>query len=295
MPHRHGRPVRFLVPAVAALTLLTATQVGAESEWRPGKFMSQAINRVTGSVRKVTEKTQFGLDDGSSCFIAGYLAVDSEIGSGIPLKAGRTYAILGGGDDDVEDLDLYLKDSDGDIVARDVDKDANPVIVFKPEEDGRYRVVMKLASGKTKSSFCAYATLRDGGFDVPASNLNTAYTRLITLCTAIDKRIGSAAFHDDDGEIALIGTILKEGETLTQSGIDLQDQRYVMCAATDGRASDLDLKLLDSDDDVVESDTANDATPILIYSKGGTMKLKITDAKSKGATLAMAAILRVGE
>lgn len=295
MSHVLGRTSRFVIPAVVALSMLTAASVGAESEWRPGKYMSQAINRVTASVRRVTEKTQFGLDDGSSCFIAGYLATDKEIGSGIPLKAGVTYAIIGGGDDDVTDLDLYLKDSEGNIVARDVEKDSNPVIVFKPEEDGRYRVTMKLVSGKTTSSFCAYATLRDGGFDVPASNLNTAYERLITLCTAIDKKIGSAAFHDDEGEIALIGTILKEGETLTQSGIDIGKRRYVMCAATDGRASDLDLKLLDSDDDVVESDTADDATPILIYGKGGTMKLKITDVKSKGATLAMAAILRVGD
>lgn len=295
MPHVLGRTSRIVIPAVALFSMLAASTVGAESDWRPGQFMSQAIDRVTKSVRRVTEKTQFGLDDGSSCFIAGYLATDTEIGSGIPLKAGVTYAFIGGGDDDVTDLDLYLKDSEGNVVARDVEKDSNPVIVFKPEADGRYRVTMKLVSGETKSSFCCYATLRDGGFDVPASNLNTAYDRLITLCTAIDKKIGSAAFHDDEGEIALIGTILKEGETLTQSGIDLGKRRYVMCAATDGRAQDVDLKLIDGDDDVVESDTADDATPILIYGKGGTMKLKITDVKSKGATLTMAAILRVDE
>lgn len=295
MSHRLGRTARFVVPAVVLFSMLTAASVGAESEWRPGKYMSQAVNRVMASVRRVTEKTQFGLDDGSSCFIAGYLATDSQIGSSIPLKAGVQYAIIGGGDDDVTDLDLYLKDADGNIVARDVEKDSNPVVVFKPEEDGKFRVEMKLVSGKTKSSFCCYATLRDGGFDVPVSNLNSAYTRLMTLCGAVDKKIGSAAFQDDDGEIALIGTILKEGETLTQSGVDMQKRQYVVCATADGQAQDIDLKLLDSGDDVVESDTADDATPILIYSKGGTMKLKITDVKSKGATLAMAAVLRVGD
>ncbi len=295
MSHLIGRRVRFLVPGLAVLLLASTPIASAESAWRPGTFMTQAMVRVMSSVRKITEKTPFGLDDGSSCFIAGYLAVDGEIGTGIPLEAGRTYAILGGGDDDVTDLDLYLKDSAGDVVARDVEKDSHPVIVFTPKEDGRYRVTMKLAGCQAKASFCAYATLRDGAFDVPASNLATSYTRLITLCTAIDKKLGSAAFFDGEGELALVGTILKEEEALTQSGIDLGDDRYVFCAAADARAADLDLKLLDSDDAVVESDTANDATPILSYSMGGTVKLKITNARSTGATLAMAAILRIGE
>ncbi len=291
-----GRFARLLLPCFVVPALLGLPPAArAASDWVPGSYMTQAISRVMSSVRKITEKTEYGLDDGSTCFIAAYLAEGAEAGQTMPLIGGRSYAFLGGGDDDVKDLDLFLKDSEGNVVERDVATDANPVIVFTPREDGKYRLVMKLASDKVKGSYCAFAVLRDGGFDVPASNLVTSYATVIALCTSIDKKLGPASFRTAEGEITLVGTILNEGETLTQRGIGLGDGRYAFCAGADGRANDIDLKLLDESDEVVETDTATDATPILLHEQSGTMKLKITDVKSDGATLAIAAILKLGK
>src|SRR4051794_18923418 len=108
----------------------------------------------------------------------------------MPLAAGETYAFLGGGDDDTKDVDLYLEDEKGKIVARDVEKDAIPVVQFKPKEAGKYRVVLKLAESASQSSFCAFATLRAGGFDVPTENLSVSATRLMTICRAIAEKAG---------------------------------------------------------------------------------------------------------
>ncbi len=284
---------------LGALTLIVtaiavpARPAGADSEWRPGKFMTQAVARVMASTRKVTEKTEFGLDDGSSCFIGGYVKEEGVLGSSIPLEEGRTYAFLGGGDDDVKDLDLYLMDADGNVVAKDTETDASPVVVFKCKSAGKYRVQMKLVTDKTDASFCVYATLRDGGFDVPTSNLASAYDKLIKFCTIIDDKTKGASFLDEAGELCLVGTILKQGETLTQSGIDLGDGDRAFLACADSRAQDIDLKVVSSDGDVLREDTDNDANPVLFYGGGGTIGLKISDPKSDGATLAMAAVLKV--
>ena len=55
----------------------------------------------------------------------------------------------------------------------------------------------------------------------------------------------------------------------------------------------MDIAVADSDGDVLAKDTENDAIPIVLYSKGGTVKLKLSDVKSKGASLVMAAVVKL--
>lgn len=283
----------FAVAAIALASLVAAAPVSAK-EWVPGKYLDQAMSRVMESVRKVTDKTQYGLDDQSSCFIGAYLEEGKQVGAAtIPLTGGTEYAFIGGGDDDVQDMDLYLLDADGDVVAKDDAKDSNPVVVFTPKEDGKYKVVMKLVDGKARGSFVAYALLRKGGYDVPAKNLKAAWERLLGMCEKINDKLGWAAFHDGDNELCVIGSIMKEGETLTQGGIDLEDRPYAFVGAADGQANDIDITVTDGDNEVLAKDTENDAIPLVLYTKGGTVKLKLSDVKSNGATLCMAAVVKL--
>lgn len=286
---------RALVPGLLALALLLVVPAAstAKGEWAPGSYLNQALVRVMASTRKVTEKTKYGLDDASTCFIGAYLVEGKSVTSRIPLKGGTEYAFMGGGDDDTKDLDIYVEDNDGDVVAKDDAADANPVVVFTPKEDGKYRVVMKMVSTKATGSFACYATLRDGGFDVPVSNLASASGRLLALCGRINDKLGPAYFHDGDGELCLLGSIMTEGQTLTQGGFVLEDRPYAFVGTADDRAEDIDLKVVDSDGDVVASDQEKDATPIVLYSKGGTVSLKLSDAKSKGASLCLAAAVKL--
>lgn len=279
--------------ALSLATVLTAAPASAK-EWVPGKYLDQAMTRVMESVRKVTEKTQYGLDDQSSCFIGAYLEEGKQVGAAtIPLTGGTEYAFIGGGDDDVKDMDIYLTDADGDIVAKDTENDSNPVVVFTPKEDGKYKVVMKLVSTKAKGSFVAYALLRKGGYDVPTKNLKAAWERLLGMCEKINDKLGWAAFHDGADELCVIGSIMKPGETLTQGGIDLEDRPYAFVGAADGQAEDIDISVTDGDNEVLAKDQENDAIPLVLYTKGGTVKVKLTDVKSNGATLAMCAVVKL--
>lgn len=293
MPKPHFARM-FALAVVTLATLVVTAPASAKEEWAPGKYLDQAMTRVIASVRKVTDKTAYGLDDQSSCFIGAYLEEGKSVGAAtIPLTGGIEYAFMAGGDDDVNDLDLELRDSDGEVVAKDVATDSNPVVVFTPKEDGKYKVVMKLVSTKAKGSFVAYALLRKGGYDVPIKNLQTAWAALLGMCEKINDKLGWAAFHDGDDELCVIGSIMKEGETLSQGGIDLADRPYAFVGAADGQATDIDISVVDGDGDVLAKDTENDAIPIVLYSKGGTVKVKLSDVKSKGATLAMVAVVKL--
>ncbi len=292
MPKPHF--ARTFALSLVALATLVASAPASAKEWVPGKYLDQAMTRVISSVRKVTDKTAYGLDDQSSCFIGAYLEEGKSVGAAtIPLTGGTEYAFIAGGDDDVNDLDIELRDADGDVVAKDVENDSNPVVVFTPKEDGKYKVVMKLVSTKAKGSFVAYALLRKGGYDVPIKNLQTAWTKLLNMCERINDKLGWAAFHDGEDELCVIGSIMREGETLTQGGIDLEDRPYAFVGAADEQANDVDIAVADGDGDVLAKDTENDAIPIVLYSKGGTVKLKLSDVKSKGASLVMAAVVKL--
>lgn len=252
--------------------------------------MTQALTRVMTSARGVTEKTKYGLDDGSNCFMGALLKVGGEATTTLPLKAGETYAILGGGDDDAKNVDLTLEDANGKVVAQDVEKDAIPVVEYKVPASGSYRVVLKLTEGASQNSFCAFATLRAGGFDVPTQNLELSAARLMTLCRAIVEKTGGAGFLDTEGEWALVGSILKQGEALTQSGIDLPAGNHAFAAVGDTQAQDIDLALLKGGK-VLDEDSEDDPNPVLIYAGSGNVSLKITNAKSGGPSLTLAAIL----
>lgn len=293
MSHSHLQRsfATYAALAVATLALaVPALPAPAPNEWTPGTYMTQALAQVMASVRSVTEKTKYGLDDGSSCFMGALLKVGGQVVTGMPLKAGESYAFLGGGDDDTKDLDLYVQDANGKIVARDVDKDATPVVEFTPKEAGQYQVVLKLAEGASDSSFCAFATLRAGGFDVPTENLTTSAARLMALCRAIAEKTGGAGFLNVEGEWALIGTILVQGQALTQSGIDLPAGNHAFAAVGDTQAKDIDLALLAGNKQLAE-DTEDDPTPVVLYQGGGNVNLKISNAKSGGPSLTLAALL----
>jgi hypothetical protein len=281
----------FALAVAAALTL--ASSPASAKDWVPGKYLNQALVRVMAGVRSVSEKTKYGLDDASTCFIGALVVEGKQVTTRIPLKGGTQYALIGGGDDDVKDMDLYLEDSDGNVVAKDDATDANPVVVYTPREDGKYKVVMKLISTRATSSFCCYATLRDGGFDVPLDNLATAAGKLLAMCERINDKLGWAAFHDGDGELCLIGSIMSEGQTLTQGGFVLEDRPYAFLATADGLAQDIDIKITDGDGTTLASDQETDATPLVVYKKGGTVSMKLSDVKSKGATLCMAAAVKL--
>lgn len=290
-PFRIGTIAAFA--CVLSVSLLAPRIAAADSDWVPGKYMGQAMIRVMASARRITEKTKYGLDDASTCFDGAYIEEGKQVSTRIPLEGGKTYAFIGGGDDDVTDLDLYLIDDDGDVVAKDDAKDSNPVVVFTPKESGKYKVVMKLVSTKDKGSFCCYSTMREGGFDVPVDNMSAAWARMLRLCERINDKLGPTSFHSGDGELCLLGSLMSEGQSLTQSNVHLDDRSYAFVATADDRAEDIDLAVLDSDGSALARDVEKDATPIVLYTKGGTVTVKLSDPKSKGTTLCLAAFIRM--
>lgn len=56
---------------------------------------------------------------------------------------GNEYAIYAAGDNRVKDIDLYLEDDEGNIIAQDITPKAFAMVVFTPQYSGTYFVIMR--------------------------------------------------------------------------------------------------------------------------------------------------------
>lgn len=76
------------------------------------------------------------------------------------LYANNDYKIVGLGGPGVKDFDMYVYDSDGDIVEKDADTTNVPIISFHVSETGRYRIkskVYKVTAGTAEDKECLFS------------------------------------------------------------------------------------------------------------------------------------------
>ena len=281
--------------AVFRLPLLLATIAGGTeaAEWKPGIGMTQAVGRVMGSVRRIGDNTSFGYDDGI-CIMAAFLRPGANIDFTRPLVGGQEYVILGGGDFDVEDLDIEIFDPYGRPLTRDVLNDPAPIVRFFAPATGIYTLRQKLFKART-GSFCVVAVLRAGGFDVPVSNLLVATTNLIDFCTRVNQnRGGGVVFHDAENQWAIFGSVLRPNEATTITRLALGQGRRVIVAAGDNNAADIDLFVLDQAGNTVVKDDESDATPIADIQVHGVNSagLRLHNVQSRGPALVLSAFLQ---
>jgi hypothetical protein len=285
--------VAWLVVAACSIGDGGLHPVCAESGWVPGERMRQALVRVMSSTRRVTENTKFGLLVDVPCFTGAFQEEGRYVSNRISLVKGVQYAIVGGGDDGVKDLDLHVYNDNGDVVAQDVDADAFPVVTFTPRKSGYYIIRMTLASAAGWGSFCCYAMFNDEGYDVPIVNLATATVNMLTYGSSLKEIYGEAFFHAEPGQSCLYGMLLPEHGASQQSGFTFNSKGHVFVAGADHNADDIDLTVLDSKGNVVDMDVDEDASPIVFSASRGDHSFVIKNARSSGVTLCIVAAFSI--
>lgn len=124
---------RSLAAASLTLALLGAAAHAAHAQdtWtqQVRRLLNNAASVAIDNGMHSTHEPFYGsLDDGDSG------------NSGVTLRAGTTYMLVGVCDNDCTDLDLRLFSPDGDEVDSDVQDDDTPVVTVTPRQSGRYSV-----------------------------------------------------------------------------------------------------------------------------------------------------------
>jgi S1-C subfamily serine protease len=261
----------------------------AEGGWTPGRYMTEAVANVLKSAVEVSGRSAYGFDADVS-ILGAFLRPGRTVSVTRRLERGVAYALLGGGDSGAQDVDIVVRSEDGTVIAVDRDDDATPGLGFRVPVTGRYVITLALERAG-RGSFCALVVMREGGYDVPVQNLRTAMINAITQGYRVNQKGGGARFHQEDNQWSLFGSILRQGESITISGLTMEEGNHAVLATGDESARDLDLYLIDEDDDVVGKDEDDDATPVVAGRTGGRYAMRLANQRSRGAALTIAMIL----
>jgi hypothetical protein len=282
-----GLPLLFCSPAAAPAA------DDSTKKWVPGQRMTKAAARALGSAKSISDSTDFGFDYDLS-ILGAFILTGKSASFTKSLEKGHEYLILGGGDDNVEDLDLLITDENNKKIAEDDQTDAAPLVRFKAPSSGRYTLKATAYKANT-GGFCCVVILRKNGWKVPVKNLADALDSLMKACNFLDSKTSDQQyFHSVNNQWALFGSVLEKGQETTIQNIDMGTGKRVILAACDGVASDVDLYVKDRNDKVVVKDEEADNTPICRINTTNYQGAKITykNVASKKPSLVLMTILQ---
>lgn len=195
----------------------------------------------------------------------------------IQLEGGKCYAILAVGDSGVRDLDLFLLDSGGSTVGRNVADDSRPVVRVCPDRSGEFAMRVRMRRGAGQFFYAPYIWPR--GARGPFGLSGLIYVRLAEMTSLLQNEGYVPSPDYTPGK----GTLAKEGDTATQS-LELEGgQCYRVLVVGGEGVHDLDLTLSDGRSEAA-SDGTHDAFPSVRHCprSDGRHRLKITARSGAG-------------
>lgn len=271
-----------VLPFLLFVLAFQAPVSGQISDCRPANYMLQSVVNIIAKIKQINGFTNLGLMEGTS-IMGTHLTVGGTVSWNTELQRGRQYVFIGGGDDDVTDLDIYIKDLSGTTLKKDEAADNKPVVVFTPQETKKYTITLKLYRSLTAGSFACLALLQENGYVVPVDNYTTAAANLFRLVTAVCEKMGMS-YLSTPNQWSFYGGVYDAGETIGIQNIKLKNKTTVALAAGDSNTRDIDLWVKDqATNETLGSNTKADATPFVILD-GNASKNYIVETKNVTAT-----------
>lgn len=220
---------------VLLLFISSFAQSSLQSQtWSEGKFMLQALEAVLENATTSTQLTSFGYTDGI-CFMGGWINDSGFCTWEMKLTAGVSYQFWGGGDEDAVDLDLFVLDKSGNVMAKDKDADNSPLVSFTPTTTATYQIKLSLFNCAELGSFCALATLQKGANTIPVGNIEDVMQSLEDIGQAIlEEKDISLKFMKVANMWSVFGAVIDDGKDAGIINLAMgQGDRFLVAAADD--------------------------------------------------------------
>lgn len=147
--------------AVAALTLLMAAPAAAQG---PVEYMDQALENALAKMKAIQDIDRVGFTRNHFGLLGGLFEKGQSMAQEVTLSEGVQYVFIAGGDPDVIDMNIYLRDTADAVIAKDDLPDVNPIVVYTPSATGRFKIELKLADSQAnRDAFCVLLVLKRAG------------------------------------------------------------------------------------------------------------------------------------
>ncbi|MEM7575447.1 MAG: hypothetical protein AAF433_21265 [Bacteroidota bacterium] len=246
-----------------ALILAFTVPLSAQDEDFPaGQYMQQTFEDLSAKLSLYAESNGYGWRS-DLCFAGAIIDLGETIALNVYLKAGTEYSFIGGGDEDISALDLYLVNSEREVVASDTLDDRTPIVDFTPRTSGIYSLRMQLVGCEVGASFVGLALLEKAGAGFSPRDYERAYLHLLENSGNVNSVSSGVYYHADDNQWSTFGFWLTPGETTTVDNLAMGNgnTQWLVSGCETG-LTDVNLYLLGEAGNTLKSDVAADNFPL---------------------------------
>lgn len=277
---------------VCTLAFCNTSRLSAQEVFPEGQRLKDAVAiALARAVILLPEYPSLGFARGLNT-LGAYIDEKESTSIRLSLEAGQSYVFIGGGDRYTVDLDIIIKNNNGEIVAQDSKTDNNPVVVYKPETSGTFSVALRLYESSTYGAFGAITWLVNGkNISIPVENIGRALGRTIDAANILENSV-DIHFHNQDGQWCLFGAALGEKDHSEIYNLSLGSESHWFISAGDRSTSDLDLYLFDNNG-LVSQSTGTETIPLMnfVTYSSALYKLKTTNYEGTGASMVFTLIM----
>lgn len=275
-PRQHCSLWTFL--CTCGIALLIAFPLSSQS-LTPEASLDRAFEKGNLMVAISAQSWRPGL-----CMAAARVQTGKSVSISLSLSARNSYTFISTADQETTDVDLYLRDQDGKLIASDSETDGTPVIEFRVPETGSYQLQLHIPASDQGINFVSLSLLESNGRQI----IEEEYRRLTASFFASSEDI-MASYSDvrwqaTPNQWCLFGFSLdqKEGHTFRQ--VQMEAARYYFAAAGGPACQNIDLYLANQENEIVALDKAPDALPLLEFEStdSRTYNLRIEAKRSSG-------------
>lgn len=263
-----------------------------DQEWAPGVYMQQALNNVFEKASLMNALSEFSWSEGL-CLTGGILDVGNLLALEVELEEGEAYTFVGGGDEDVRDLDMYIVDRNEQVIASDVEDDDTPIPDFVAPYSGRYSVRLQLVAGDAPTSFVALSLLQKKGFTLLEDAYQQTSDKFFAAGGSVNSVSTGVKWHDARNQWCVFGVLLESKSDWTIENMFLDSADHYLFASAGDKVTNVDLKLSDGNQQLIAEDEDEDAYPILetTTSSNALYELRIKNVKSSERALILVGIV----
>ncbi len=225
--------------------------------------------------------------------VAGTCPTGESLALEVTLEANVNYAFLASAESGAYDVDLLLRDGNGQLVAQDTELDGTPILEFRPAQGGTYQLQVHAVSGPDPRSHLGLSLLRSGGLPVLERDFRTLSDVFFASVAGISKSSG-AAWLQVSGQWCLFGYLLDEGRGETLRRIRPGPGKGYFVASGGNNFRDIDLYLADEEQRIVLVDTAPNAFPLLeyVFPANAPYELRVEVERSRNPGLLLLGLLK---
>lgn len=199
------------------------------------------------------------------CMAAARVQTGKSVSLSLNLSARKSYTFISTADQESTDVDLYLRDQDGKLIASDSETDGTPVIEFRVPETGNYQLQLHIPASDQGTNFVSLSLLESSGRQIIEEEYRQLTAGFFASSEEIISSYPKVRWQASPNQWCLFGFSLdqKEGHTFQQ--LQMEAGRYYFAAAGGPTFQNIDLYLANQENEIAALDKAPDALPLLEF------------------------------